>query len=245
MVDKPKASVKISAPEAPSFEMIIMGTIGIFVLIFLIVVPAVLTSFNIDSNSFYDLSSLKETIITFISKVFTTITFVAVFLTLICLFLIIYLKGKKEQILATWKSSEKMLPVDRQKMSEFFVNGPVLLDADTDISHGPVANAGNEKWLDIENKINSVNHSDWRLAILEADILLDDMLKQMGLPGDSLGERLKSAHSSFFSTIDEAWNAHKIRNIIAHQGSSYDLTYTEARKVIDLYRRVFEEFYFI
>ena len=246
MADKPKAAAK--APSGPSLEMMIIGAIFLFVLIFLVVIPAVLTAFNVEVDSLLNLSSIKEIIITFISQLFTTITFVSVFVSLLCLLLMLYIKAKKEQVMHNWEHSKRVLEVGQQPdvvgsgttPPEFVLPGSV----ETAV-HGPQANAGNEKWLDVESKINSANPSDWRLAILEADILLDDMLVQMGLPGDSLGERLKSAHHSFFATLDEAWTAHKIRNIIAHQGSSYDLTYGEARKAIDLYRRVFEEFYFI
>jgi hypothetical protein len=246
MADKPKAAAK--APSGPSLEMMILGAVFLFVLIFMVVIPAVLTAFNVEVDSLLNLSTIKEIIITFISKLFTTITFVSVFVSLLCLLLMLYIKAKKEQVMHTWEQSKRVLEVGQQPAvagagpasPEFVLPGSV----ETTV-HGPQANAGNEKWLDVESKINSANPSDWRLAILEADILLDEMLIQMGLAGGSLGERLKSAHHSFFATLDEAWTAHKIRNIIAHQGSSYELTYGEARKAIDLYRRVFEEFYFI
>lgn len=248
MADKPKPGAKPAPSSDASLEMKILGFFGLFVLIFLVVIPAVLTAFNIETDSLFNLASLKEIIITFIAKLFTTITFLSVFISLLCLLLLIYIKGRKEQVMHAWNSSKQVLELGQtgSSSSSSSVSQPLVLPgADESSVHGPVANAGNEKWLDVESKINSANPSDWRLAILEADILLDDMLVQMGLPGDSLGERLKSAHHSFFATLDEAWTAHKIRNIIAHQGSSYDLTYGEARKAIDLYRRVFEEFYFI
>jgi len=103
----------------------------------------------------------------------------------------------------------------------------------------------NQKWQQVQIHINSNNPSDWRLAILEADIMLNDILEKMGYQGDSIGDKLKSIDKSEFVTLDLAWEAHKVRNLIAHQGSDYQLNEREAKRVIDLYKRVFEEFYYI
>jgi len=103
----------------------------------------------------------------------------------------------------------------------------------------------NEKWERIENHIASDNPSDWKLAILEADIILDEMLEKMGYHGDSVGEKLKGVEKSDFTTIDNAWEAHKVRNSIAHEGSDFLINQREAERVIALYKTVFEEFKFI
>lgn len=103
----------------------------------------------------------------------------------------------------------------------------------------------NPRWVSIEKHIESENPNDWRLAIIEADIILDEMVKSMGYQGDSLGERLKGIEQSDFTSIDQAWEAHKVRNQIAHAGSDFILTQREARRIIGLYRQVFQEFQYI
>jgi len=85
----------------------------------------------------------------------------------------------------------------------------------------------------------------WQLAIIEADIILDEMTQAMRVPGENLGERLKNIERSDFFTLDLAWEAHKVRNQIAHAGTSYTLTRREAKRIIDLYREVFHEFGYI
>jgi hypothetical protein len=102
-----------------------------------------------------------------------------------------------------------------------------------------------EKWNKLIDLASSENENDWRLAILEADTMLDDMVNVMGYKGEGLGEKLKQIERSDFNTLDKAWDAHKIRNNIAHAGSDYVLTKREVRRVIDLYKQVFEEFEFI
>ena len=84
--------------------------------------------------------------------------------------------------------------------------------------------------------------NDWKLAIIEADIILDDILKQQGYAGNSLGERLKSISSNQLSTLNDAWEAHKVRNRIAHDGADFVLTQRVAQETIAQYQRVFAEF---
>ncbi|MEN9621928.1 MAG: hypothetical protein RLZZ67_362 [Candidatus Parcubacteria bacterium] len=103
----------------------------------------------------------------------------------------------------------------------------------------------NEKWQKVQAHINSTNPSDWRLAILEADIMLDTILEKMGYQGDSIGDKLKGVEKSDFLTLDLAWEAHKTRNQIAHQGSDFLLNDRDARRTIELYQKVFEEFFYI
>ncbi len=105
--------------------------------------------------------------------------------------------------------------------------------------------AGNIKWQRVLNHVNSDNPSDWRLAILEGDILLSDLLESMGYRGEGIGDMLKSVEQSDFSTIDSAWEAHKIRNAIAHEGADFLLSQREAKRIIGLYESVFQEFRFI
>ena len=88
---------------------------------------------------------------------------------------------------------------------------------------------------------SSDSPNDWKLAIIEADIILDELLKEAGYAGVSLGERLKSISPNQLQSLDDAWQAHKIRNQIAHAGSDFVLTQKLAQDTIKQYRRVFHE----
>ncbi len=80
--------------------------------------------------------------------------------------------------------------------------------------------------------------SDRRQAILNADILLDKALQFYGLPGTTLGERLKGAtHRLDKETLDRAWRAHKVRNQLAHE-LDYALGEAEARQTLIDFKRV-------
>ncbi len=113
------------------------------------------------------------------------------------------------------------------------------------VSYGPDPLPKHEKWQVVMDHIDSVNPSEWRLAILEADNMLDEMIRRMGYSGENLGERLKAVAPSDFSNIQSAWEAHKVRNKIAHEGSEFFLSQREARRIVGLYEEVFREFDFI
>jgi hypothetical protein len=104
----------------------------------------------------------------------------------------------------------------------------------------------NKKWQQIQTYMQSNSHVEWRQAILEADIMLDEMLTKIGYAGESVGEKLKNVEESDFITLQKAWEAHKVRNRIAHGGATeVRLDRREADRVVDLYQQVFSEFYYI
>lgn len=100
----------------------------------------------------------------------------------------------------------------------------------------------NNRLQDVVQHIESDNPNDWKLAIIEADIILDDVLKQRGYAGNSLGERLRSISPQSLSSLNDAWEAHKVRNRIAHEGADFILTKRLASDTIARYERVFVEF---
>jgi hypothetical protein len=75
--------------------------------------------------------------------------------------------------------------------------------------------------------------------------MLEQLVTKLGYQGESLGEKLKRTTRGDFKTRDQAWEAHLVRNRIAHDGSAYEINQLEARRVIGLYRQVFDEFYHI
>lgn len=103
----------------------------------------------------------------------------------------------------------------------------------------------NERWKKVLDYLFSANENDWKLAIIEADSMLFDLLGQMGFKSDNLGDRLKEANQANFKNINLAWEVHNIRNKIAHEGSSFELSLHEAKRVIALYEQIFQEFGYI
>jgi hypothetical protein len=96
-----------------------------------------------------------------------------------------------------------------------------------------------KKWREIEELLNKQNEMSYKLAILEADKLLDHVLKYMNFGGSSLGERLKLACYKY-NKLRQVWSAHKVRNRLVHE-ANYQLRYGEARWAIKMFRNGLEE----
>lgn len=97
-----------------------------------------------------------------------------------------------------------------------------------------------EKWNKLLEKIKSNDERDLRLAIIEADSLVDEILKSHNHQGKDMGERLKSFHSGEFEYIDDLWEAHKIRNRLAHE-ADFHLPAEESQRLMGIYNKVLEE----
>lgn len=109
--------------------------------------------------------------------------------------------------------------------------------------HVPGADEGSlPRWKHIESLAGAPSASEWREAIIEADIMLDDMLTIQGYVGVGVGEKLKAADPENFATLQDAWEAHKVRNQIAHEGSAFNLSEALARRTIARFAAVFREF---
>lgn len=118
-----------------------------------------------------------------------------------------------------------------------FNPGPEILITDEES-----AEEKNKRWEKIVEFSSSTNSSDWRLAIIEADVMLEETLHAAGYVGDSVGDMLKSVERGDFATIEDAWEAHKTRNRVAHSGGSYELNQRETKRIIALFENVFREF---
>ncbi|MEX0933710.1 MAG: hypothetical protein WD003_00395 [Candidatus Paceibacterota bacterium] len=101
------------------------------------------------------------------------------------------------------------------------------------------------RWGKVMDHLDSLHEADWRLGILEADNMLGEILDSMGYVGDTIGEQLQAIEPSDFRTLNQAWEAHKVRNKIAHEGAEFALSKREAQRVTNLFKEVFEEFHYI
>jgi hypothetical protein len=103
----------------------------------------------------------------------------------------------------------------------------------------------NERWAHIKTLIASASSSDWRQAVIEADIMLEEMLRAIGYDGSTIGDMLKNVDPADFLTLEEAWEAHKVRNQIAHRGLEFQLERNQAERTVGLYEKVFKEFNYL
>ena len=93
-----------------------------------------------------------------------------------------------------------------------------------------------KEWQKIKRRLETEMESEWKLAVIEADKIMDDILNRMGFGGKSLGERLGKLTAVSLPNIEEVKEAHKIRNNIIHD-PTYRLSLEEAKRVIAIYEK--------
>jgi hypothetical protein len=104
---------------------------------------------------------------------------------------------------------------------------------------------GWSRWQDLLDTAMSAEPKRWRESVVEADGMLGELLTKLGYHGQTTSEQMRSIPDGAFVTLPQAWEAHRIRNFIAHKSSNFILTQREAFRVMKLYEQVFEEFDFI
>lgn len=132
-------------------------------------------------------------------------------------------------------SISRMLHLEKQE-DEIIANGIA------EVHKKKIESKRNPHFESIENLALSNHNADWRVAIIEADLLLEDTLTKRGYTGKGLGEMLTNMGQNAFQTYSYAWQAHKVRNNIAHGGMNYELTKEETMRTIQMYRAVMQEF---
>ena len=104
----------------------------------------------------------------------------------------------------------------------------------------PATSGLNTRWDEIEKHINSTREAEWKFAVIEADKLVDELLRGAGFQGDTMGDRLMNIQPGQLTTLQTLWEAHKIRNRLVHD-VNYFLRYTEAKRAVSLYQKTLEE----
>lgn len=74
------------------------------------------------------------------------------------------------------------------------------------------------KRQEIESLLNSESEIELKHAVMEADKLVDYVLKLKNYAGETFADRMRSAQGAIdSSTCDRVWQGHKIRNQLAHE----------------------------
>ncbi len=98
-----------------------------------------------------------------------------------------------------------------------------------------------KRWEKIEKRLNTNNLSQYKVAILEADNLVNEILIKIGYKGNNMMERLKNVDKNQIEEIDNLINSHQIRNKIIYD-KNFIIEKEYAHKIIIPYRNFMEEF---
>ena len=97
-----------------------------------------------------------------------------------------------------------------------------------------------ENWQGVLAHMKTSSESDWKLAVIEADKIVDKILILKGYKGESMAERMISIDNQELKSLDLLWEAHKVRNRIAHK-PGFKLDFNQAKKIISYYEEVLKD----
>ena len=100
--------------------------------------------------------------------------------------------------------------------------------------HGLTREQIKERWQEIV-KVSESGTMGAKMAIIEADKLLDTALKSLMMSGSTMGERLKFAGYTY-PELRNVWNAHKLRNQLVHE-TTFELSHSQAKSAIRDFER--------
>ena len=91
------------------------------------------------------------------------------------------------------------------------------------------------RWTEIEGLMKSDSTLSWKMAIIEADKLMDSALKIAKMRGTTMGERLRFAVFKY-PKIRSVWSAHILRNDLVHE-TGRGISRKEAQKALTLFKQ--------
>ena len=87
-------------------------------------------------------------------------------------------------------------------------------------------------WHVIERSMQSGQADSMQMAIMKADKLLDKAMRESGVKGATMGERLK-ARKGMWANENAVWAAHKLRNQIAQlEGLRAEIAVAPVKKAV-------------
>ena len=90
------------------------------------------------------------------------------------------------------------------------------------------------QWGKIMKRTESGAESDYKLAIIDADDLLAEVLDDRGYDGKNIEESIQKAGKLIAPILDDVLKAHELRNSIVYN-PDYKLTADEAKKALTAY----------
>jgi len=97
-----------------------------------------------------------------------------------------------------------------------------------------------KQWQKIAKRLRTGAESESKLALMEADRLLDETLDKVGLKGEGVADRLRQASPGVFPNLNEMLEVHKVSSDIIHD-PDYKLSAEEAKNVMNKFEKIFKD----
>ena len=101
-----------------------------------------------------------------------------------------------------------------------------------------------KRWNKIKIRLKSGNPSQYKVAILEADAIADEILKGMGYKGENMNERLKQIKPGQIDNLEDLNRAHQTRNRIIYE-TDLSIEKNQATETIEIYENFLKDMEFM
>ncbi len=92
----------------------------------------------------------------------------------------------------------------------------------------------NKQWSRIKKRTESGAESDYKLAIIDANDFLEEVLDSRGYDGNDLKESIEKAGKMIAPILDDVLKAYEIRNSIVYN-PDFKISAEQAKKILETY----------
>ena len=97
-----------------------------------------------------------------------------------------------------------------------------------------------ERWASVSKKASLDSPDAMRAAIIEADSIVDDILRTIGISGEHVADRLAQINPDTLQSFDRLWRAHRLRNELVHT-PDFSLSAEDAKSTLEDYESFLRE----
>ncbi len=97
-----------------------------------------------------------------------------------------------------------------------------------------------KEWEKIKQRFDADDEAFWKLGVIEADKLVDTVMKAHGFIGDTMGERMKGASEASIPSLNDLWRVHRLRNHLVHT-ADFNINKAQSQKAMNIYTTVLNE----
>ena len=97
-----------------------------------------------------------------------------------------------------------------------------------------------ERWGKVVKRFSLGTPEAISLAVIEADKIVDDVLKSLGLEGEHMSDRLGQIDADEAKTLEGVWRAHRLRNNLVHS-PDFKVAPEDAERALDSFETFLKE----
>lgn len=101
-----------------------------------------------------------------------------------------------------------------------------------------------KSWNEIKSKLETGDTNQCKLAVIEADKIVDKIIGSMGLKGNDMIQRLDNLKPKQIENAEELKEAHRTRNKIIHD-PSFQIDKEKTLEILSKYEKFLVEFEFM